>query len=145
MVEVPCFVLFMLGRGLTTFIDQLVTSKFMSGAALFENAYRLIYLILKISAHQIKNLKDQRVAHAVKDLTPRFTGRHNLPSPEDGQVLRHVRLFDFEPLHQIADRELTLSQFVQYGDAGRVRQRLEDFSFELAQGIRHECHYTRNV
>lgn len=42
----------------------------MSGAVLFKNDDRFVYLVLEVSAHQIENLEDQRVTHAIEDLTP---------------------------------------------------------------------------
>jgi len=106
---------------------------------LFQQGGGLGKLREEIFAQQAQNLFEDGVAQGVVDLIPLLPADDNLPGAQDGQVLRGVRLFEFQFRDQLAGGKLAFTEGLDDGDAGGVGEALKDSGLELAELL---CHYT---
>src|SRR5690242_2203537 len=74
------------------------------GFDLTEHLDRLVEVRLEVLAHQIEYFDQHLVPQRVKDLIALLAVSYDLPAPQNGQMLRKVRLFDAQALLDSACR-----------------------------------------
>ena len=84
---------------------------------------------LEIPAHDVQEFDQDGVSKRVENLVSVFSVHHELPAAQNRQVLREVRLFDSQPFLNGAAGKLPVSQDLDDGDTGRMRERLKDTRF----------------
>ena len=79
-------------------------------ANLFQYGQRFRQVLLKVAAHQGKNLKQDGIANRIEDLVPGLPVHDELSRTKNCQVLRNIRLFHAKFLNEVAGRELSISE-----------------------------------
>ncbi len=100
---------------------------------LLKHRHRLANLFLEVATHQVKHLPDQGIPYRIKDLVAGFSRHHDLSRSKNREVLREICLLQLQLLNKIAYRQFTFSQQIDDRNARRMRQGLENLSFELTQ------------
>jgi hypothetical protein len=111
----------------------------------FERRDHFIHVRMKVTAHDVENFNDQRMAYGIEDLIARLAIDNDVSGAKHGEVLRSVGLLDTKPLDDCAGGQLPISQLLDNRDASRVRQCLKEFGLELAQRIRVDYSNIRNI
>ena len=70
-------------------------------------------------------------------MRPILAADDNIPASEHGELLRQRALFHSETRAKVVHSGFSIAKFVQYGNAKRMRKRLEEFRLEPSQ-VRHE-------
>jgi SAM-dependent methyltransferase len=94
---------------------------------------------IKIVPQQAEDLLEHRVAQRVVDLIPGLPADDDLAGAENRQVLRGVRLFEFQFPNQFAGGELALPQSFDDSDSGGVGEALKNSGLEVPEFL---CHHT---
>ena len=92
---------------------------------------------VKVSAQNIENFDDQRIANGIEDLIADLAANEKILPAQNRKVLRGVGLFDTEPLDQGPSRQFAVSQLLDDRDSSGVGQCLKEVSLELTKCILH--------
>jgi SAM-dependent methyltransferase len=95
-------------------------------------------LRVKVVPQQAEDLFENGVAQRVINLIPGLPADDDLPGAENSQMLRSVRLFEFQLLDQLSGGELAFPQRFDYGDPRGVGEALKNSGLEVAKFL---CHY----
>jgi len=96
-------------------------------------------LIVENLPGQVQKGKELRIHHPVQGVRPGAAGLHQVPGPEDGQLLGDRRAFESQPRLQVPDRGLPLPQDLQDLDAGGVGQGFEELGLEAMNRLVQLC------
>src|SRR5574337_360817 len=96
-------------------------------------------VVIEDLSRRVKQLKERRVAYGIVDTRPLLTGHHNPLIAKDCELLRGVGRLNRELPADLVDRQLSGAQRIQDRDPQRVRQRLEEVGFEIAQLLSHRA------
>jgi len=106
-------------------------------ANLLQDGQRFVQVLLKIAAHQGKNLEQDGIANGIEDLVPSLPVHDKLSGTKNSQVLRNIRLFHAKFLNEVAGGEFSTPEQLDNRDSSWMCQSLEYVSLEAAKGIRH--------
>lgn len=98
---------------------------------------------MKVAAHQVEELDHQRIAQRIEDLIAGLARDDDLPRTQYGEVLGEIGLLEAKVFDKIGDGQFAMLELFKDGDTRRVRERLEDFSLKVSQGVRHVGYYMR--
>jgi hypothetical protein len=94
-------------------------------------------MIVEDFARHVEELKDGPVGYRIVDVRPFFARDDDVLVAQNRELLRGVRRLDGEFLTDLIDRQFPFPQGVEDRNPQRVRQRLEEFRFEVAQLLPH--------
>src|SRR5512140_1976184 len=98
---------------------------------------------MEIPPHEVEHLDQDRIPNGIKNLIAHLAIAEDLPVPQNGEVLRNVRLFDAEPFLQSTGGKLAVAKQFDDGDSRRMRQCLEDAGFVRPQEVLHLSKHIR--
>jgi hypothetical protein len=93
-------------------------------------------LIVEYLFRDIKQSKDRAVSDRVVDVQAFFATGHDIASAQDCELLGQRALFNLQKITELIHPELSMAKCIQNGNAERMSQGFEEFSFESPQ-FRH--------
>ncbi len=94
-------------------------------------------LPIEVAAKNVQHLDQGGVAQRVEDLIADLPVHQHLFASQHGEVLRGIGLLEAQFFHELPGRELPVPEGLYNRNPSRMRQGLEDLSFEAAEGVWH--------
>lgn len=104
---------------------------------LFQHASHSNEMMAEDLLSGIEELEDALIAYRIVDVGTVFACYHNIPVPQDGQLLRSVCWFHIKALADLIDSQFTIPQRIENRYSQWVGQGFEEFGFEVAELLPH--------
>jgi hypothetical protein len=100
---------------------------------LFEHRHGLREVSVEIAFENFEDFDESGIAEGIEDLVALFPAGHDSLGPQHGEVLGRIGLLELELLDDSAGGHLAIPQDLGDGDSSRMRKRLKNLGFELAE------------
>ena len=90
---------------------------------------------VEVAAQDVEQFQDDWIPKRVVNLIADLAVGDDPLGPEDGQMLGGVGLFQAELLNERSGGKFASAQGIHNGNAGGVRQRLENIGFETSERV----------
>lgn len=97
-------------------------------------------MVIEDSSSHGEQLSDERVADEIAYARAFFTSGDDVSCPQDGELLRHDGLIDFQNVLELLHAPLALQQHLKDLDPDGVRESAEEFRFEALELAYYRIH-----
>src|SRR5258708_15510816 len=118
-------------------VSRLAVDQFGFLIELLQNFLRANQLVIEYLAGDIQQLKDHLIADGVVDGGTLFARINDIPGPQAGKLLRNGGLIGANRHLQFIYAFRASSQLIEDGEAGGMRQYLEELGFEAMHRLIH--------
>lgn len=102
-------------------------------------------MVVENFLRHIKKLEKGRIGNGIVDIASRFPPDNDVARAQNRKLLGDIRLFNLQDLAELIHTLLAVAEAVQNPDTDRVRERLEEFRFEISKLLRHGIIYMHTL